>query len=112
MGRRGPGEFGVVMSAGVCLCWRTTGIIVDIKVICIWRAGAMAFPIRGLAADVIDKLDAAASERGLSRNAYIVEVLTQHARQVRPVVTRESFAQAATLAADLGNEELMTAAWS
>jgi hypothetical protein len=88
------------------------GIIVDIKVIHIWRAGAMAFPIRGLAADVIDKLDAAASERGLSRNAYIVEVLTQHAREVRPVVTRESFAQAATLAADLGNEELMTAAWS
>ncbi len=72
----------------------------------------MVFPIRGLAADVIDKLDAAAIEKGLSRNAYIVQVLTQHARQVRPVVTRESFAQAAVLAADLGNEELMSAAWS
>jgi len=30
----------------------------------------------------------------------------------RPVVTREPFAQAAARAADLGNEELMTAAWS
>ncbi|MGH8907240.1 MAG: type II toxin-antitoxin system VapB family antitoxin [Egibacteraceae bacterium] len=72
----------------------------------------MAFPVRGLSQDVIDRLDAAAAAKGVSRNAYVVEVLTQHARQVRPTVTRESFARAAELASDLGDKELMRAAWS
>lgn len=66
----------------------------------------------GLAPDVLDKLDAAAESKGLSRNAYIVEVLTEHARRVRPVVTSESFAHAAGLAADLGDDDLMSTAWS
>ena len=48
----------------------------------------------------------------MSRNAYVAEVLTQHARQIRPAVTRESFACAADLAAGLGDEKLMHAAWS
>jgi len=72
----------------------------------------VGFPIRGLPIDVVDKLDVAAAERGISRNAYVVEVLTEHARRVRPTVTPESFAEALVLAADLGDEELMRSAWS
>lgn len=73
---------------------------------------ATAFPIRGLAPDVIGKIDAAAEAEGSSRNAYIVKVLTEHARRVRPVATAETFRQAADLAADLGDEDLLRAAWS
>lgn len=72
----------------------------------------MAFPVRGLPADVVEKLDIAAAAKGMSRNAYVAEVLTHHARQIRPTVTRESFARAAALAADLGDETLMRAAWT
>jgi len=73
---------------------------------------ATTFPVRGLAADVVDKLDAAAQAEGSSRNAYIVKVLTEHARRVRPLATEDSFRQAAELAADLGDEDLLRAAWS
>lgn len=72
----------------------------------------MAFPVRGLPPDVVEKLDIAAAAKGMSRNAYVAEVLTTHARRVRPTVTPESFAQAADLAADLGDEALMRTAWS
>lgn len=71
-----------------------------------------AFPVRGLAPDVVSKIDAAAEAQGVSRNAYIVNVLTEHARRVRPVATAESVRRAADLAADLGDETLMHAAWS
>jgi hypothetical protein len=70
------------------------------------------FPIRGLAPDVVDKLDAAAEAEGSSRNAYIVKVLTEHARRVRPAVTEDSLRRAANLAADLGDEDVLRAAWS
>lgn len=72
----------------------------------------MAFPIRGVPPEVVEKLDIAAAARGMSRNAYMVEVLTSHVRHIRPAVTRESFAHAAELAADLGDETLLRAAWS
>lgn len=72
----------------------------------------MAFPVRGLDPDVIDRLDAAAEARGMSRNAYIVELLTEHARSIRAPVDAASFADAAQLASDLGDEDLMRAAWS
>lgn len=72
----------------------------------------MAFPVRGVPDDVVEKLDRAAAAKGMSRNAYVVEVLTEHARRVRPGVSRESFATAAELAADLGDEDVMRAAWS
>lgn len=72
----------------------------------------VAFPVRDLPADVVEKLDIAAAERGISRNAYVVELLTEHARRLRPTVTAESFAEALELAADLGDEELMRSAWS
>lgn len=72
----------------------------------------MAFPIRGLPPDVVDKLDIVAAEQGVSRNAYVVELLTDHARRLRPTVTTESFAEALGLAADLGDGELMRSAWS
>lgn len=71
----------------------------------------MAFPIRDLPPDIVEKLDVLARQRHLSRNAYVVEVLTEHARRLRPTVTAESFAAAAELAADLGDEELMRRAW-
>lgn len=73
---------------------------------------ARAFPLRGLAPEVVVKLDAAAAVEGSSRNAYIVRVLTEHVAQVRPVATVEAFRQAADLAADLGDEGVMRAAWS
>lgn len=72
----------------------------------------MAFPVRGLPLDVVEKLDIAVAAKGMSRNAYVAEVLTAHARRVRPTVTAESFAQAADLVADLGDETLMRAAWT
>lgn len=72
----------------------------------------MAFALRGLPEDVVEKLDAAASARGVSRNAYVVEVLTEHTRRLRPTVTAERFAAAAELAVDLGDEELMRRAWA
>lgn len=73
---------------------------------------ATAFPLRGLAPEVVVKIDAAAAAEGSSRNAYIVRVLTEHVAQVRPVATAEAFRQAADLAADLGDETLMHATWS
>jgi hypothetical protein len=73
---------------------------------------AAAFPLRGLAPEVVAKIDAAAAADGSSRNAYIVKVLTEHVQQVRPAATPEAFRQAADLAADLGDETLMHTAWS
>lgn len=72
----------------------------------------MAFPIRGLPDEVAEKLDHIAAQRGLSRNAYVVEVLTTHVREVRPEATQDRFAVAAGLAADLGDDDVMRAAWS
>ncbi|MGQ0624639.1 MAG: type II toxin-antitoxin system VapB family antitoxin [Sporichthyaceae bacterium] len=72
----------------------------------------MAFPIRGLPDEVAEKLDHIASQRGLSRNAYLVEVLTAHVQDVRSEITPDRFAAAAALAIDLGDENLMRAAWS
>lgn len=72
----------------------------------------MAFPIRGLDPQVVDKIDAAAAERGMSRNAYIVELLTEHASKIRPTTNERSFAEAASLASDLGDDEVMRRAWS
>ena len=73
---------------------------------------ASTFPVRGLPPDVIERIDTAAGAAGLSRNAYIVRVLTEHARRVRPVATPETFRQAADLAVDLGDDRIMRAAWS
>lgn len=73
---------------------------------------ATAFPLRGLAPEVVIKIDAAAAAAGSSRNAYIVKVLTEHVQRVRPAATPGAFRQAADLAADLGDETLMHAAWS
>ncbi len=69
------------------------------------------FPIRGLPPEIVSKLDAAAAAEGSSRNAFLVKVLTEHARRVRPTATPEGFSRAAALAADLGDSELMRAAW-
>ena len=68
--------------------------------------------VRGVPADVIERIDTAAKATGVSRNAYIVQVLSEHARLVRPVATAETFRRATNLAADLGDEDLMRAAWS
>lgn len=72
----------------------------------------MAIPIGGLPDEVAEKLDHLAAQRGLSRDAYVVEVLTVHVREVRPEATPDRFAAAAELAADLGDEDLMRTAWS
>ena len=70
------------------------------------------FPVRGLSPDVVDRIDAAADAAGMSRNAYIVKVLTEHARLVRPIANPEAFRRAASLASDLGDAKVMGAAWS
>ncbi|WP_019878016.1 FitA-like ribbon-helix-helix domain-containing protein [Sporichthya polymorpha] len=72
----------------------------------------MAFPIRGLPDEVAEKLDQIAAQHGLSRNAYVVEVLTTHVREARPEASQDRFAAAAALASDLGDEDVMRAAWS
>ena len=71
-----------------------------------------AFPVRGLDPQVLDKLTAAAEAEGSSRNSYVVRVLTEHVRAIRPAATEAGFAEAAELAGDLGDKELMRAAWS
>ncbi|MDN5860448.1 MAG: hypothetical protein L0H84_17720 [Pseudonocardia sp.] len=71
----------------------------------------MAFPIRDLPPDIVEKLDVLARQRHLSRNAYVVEVLTEHAQRLRPTVTAESFGAALDLVQDLGDEEFMRRAW-
>ncbi|MGF1645873.1 MAG: hypothetical protein ACFCVF_02975 [Kineosporiaceae bacterium] len=74
-------------------------------------SAATTFPIRGLDEDVVRRLDSAARSRGMSRNAYVVEVLTAHARQVRRPFDAGAFAAAVELAADLGDDRLMRSAW-
>lgn len=76
------------------------------------RRTDMAFALRGLDPAVLERIDAAAARRGVSRNAYIVEVLTAHVHHDRPAATREAFAHAAALAVDLDDEDVMRAAWS
>jgi hypothetical protein len=71
-----------------------------------------AFPVRGLEPEVLEKLTAAAEAEGSSRNTYVVRVLTEHVRGIRPAATDTGFAEAAELAADLGDKELMRMAWS
>jgi hypothetical protein len=71
-----------------------------------------AFPVRGLESEVLEKLTAAAQAEGSSRNAYVVRVLTEHVRRIRPPATEAGFAGAAELASDLADKELMRAAWS
>ena len=70
----------------------------------------MAFPIRGLPEEVVETLDQAAQAAGVSRNAYLVDLLTEHARRLRPTVTVEEFLGAIERL-DLDDEELMRQAW-
>lgn len=72
----------------------------------------MAFALRGLDPAVLERIDATAEAKGMSRNAYIVTVLTDHTRRVRPVASPHAFRQAVELASDLGDRELMASAWS
>ena len=76
------------------------------------KVAVVAFPVRDLPPDVVEKLDIVAAQRGVSRNAYVVEVLTEHARRVRPTVTAEQFSASLALIQDLGDEDLMRRAWS
>ena len=72
----------------------------------------MAFALRDLDPAVLQRLDQAAAAKGMSRNRYIIEVLTEHAGTVRPAATEEVFSAAAELASDLGDDDLMRRAWS
>ncbi|MGH3567352.1 MAG: hypothetical protein ACRDRH_15235 [Pseudonocardia sp.] len=45
----------------------------------------MVFPVTGLPVDVIDELEIAAAQRGISRNAYVVELLVSAESSSRPL---------------------------
>lgn len=69
------------------------------------------FPVRGLDTDSLERIDTAARAKGMSRNAYVVDLLQRHAREVRPPFDARAFADASQLAADLGDEEFRRAGW-
>lgn len=69
------------------------------------------FPIRGLDQETVERLDTAARARGMSRNAYVVDVLRDHVRQVRPRVDSDEFRAAAALARDLGDADFRRFGW-
>jgi plasmid stability protein len=68
--------------------------------------------IRDLPDDVVAALDARAALLGLSRNEFLRRRIAQEARRSSPPVTAEDLREFATLAADLGDPEVMARAWS
>lgn len=64
--------------------------------------------IRDVPDDVVEALDANAQRAGLTRAEYLRRVL---AAQQGPAVTREQLNRFAERTADLGDPEVMAAAW-
>jgi hypothetical protein len=61
--------------------------------------------------DVAEKLDRAAAQRGLSRDACVVEVLTERVRAASPMATAAGSPQPRNSPDDLGDSDLMRSAW-
>lgn len=68
--------------------------------------------IRGMAPEDVDAVDAKASRLGLSRNQYVTRLLHADARAAAPPVTVADLESLAQTYADLGDDDVMRAAWS
>ena len=68
--------------------------------------------IRDIPDEVVAALDARAASLGLSRNEFLRRRIAQEARRSVAPITVQDLEQFATLAADLGDPEVMSRAWS
>ena len=68
--------------------------------------------IRDIPDDVLAALDALASRLGISRSEYIRRRLAQDARSARATVSVEDLRRFGENFGDLGNAEVMRAAWT
>jgi hypothetical protein len=68
--------------------------------------------IRGVAQDDVDAVDAKASRLGLSRNQYVARLLHADAQATGEPVTVEDLEALAQTYSDLGDEDVMRAAWT
>lgn len=68
--------------------------------------------IRGVAQDDVDAVDAKAARLGLSRNQYVARLLHADARAGAEPVTVTHLVRLAEAYADLGDDDVMRAAWS
>jgi len=68
--------------------------------------------IRDLSKDAVDRIDAAAANLGLSRNEYLRRRFEEGAGPTsQRTVTAEDWQRSAEVFADLGDPEVMDAAW-
>lgn len=67
--------------------------------------------IRDVPDEVVAALDAHAGRLGLSRSEYVRRRLAQDAALGEPAVTVDDLARFAKVFADLGDPEVMAAAW-
>ena len=68
--------------------------------------------IRGVAQDDVAAVDAKASRLGLSRNQYLARLLHADARATVEAVTVDDLETLARTYADLGDDDVMRAAWT
>ena len=68
--------------------------------------------IRDVPDDVLAAVDARAKRLGLSRTAYLRRTLERERAQHADPVTVDDLVRAATLASDLDDPTVMSAAWS
>lgn len=68
--------------------------------------------IRDVPNDVLAAIDAKAKRVGLSRTEYLRRTLERERAQDSVDITVEQLRRAAELAADLGNPDVMSDAWS
>ncbi|MCV7379844.1 hypothetical protein BST11_09745 [Mycobacterium alsense] len=68
--------------------------------------------IRELSREAVEHIDTAAASLGLSRNEYLRRMFEQAAAQpVKRIVTIEDWRRSAETFADLGDPDVMAAAW-
>lgn len=68
--------------------------------------------VRGLDPATVERLDAEAASRGLSRNEFLKRKLEgPETAPVRRKITAEDWARSREAFADLANEEIMKGAW-
>jgi hypothetical protein len=68
--------------------------------------------IRDVPDEIISAIDAKAKRLGLSRTAYLRRTLEREGNESEAPVTLDRLARFATLAADLGDSDVMSKAWS
>ena len=67
--------------------------------------------IRGLSDATVERIDAEASELGLSRNEFLRRKLEGESRRAAQVTTDEHWRRTREIFADLADHEIMAGAW-